>query len=391
MGVGTYSLVTSDAARVYAGNTGQKDAFWIYCNSPSGSTAATCEVTATGISLVVTSGASAGTDTITFAAKPTLTELIAAINALVKPAGTFTWKAGLVYYGASPSAYLPMTGAMACLGSANQIRIQTETTYETDSLADKATDFIERWAGRKFKTRSYDRQQYIGNGREMLALNQYPVTRVYRVSEGETNAFSVTNTTAKNFATVEVTSTKVRLNADGVVTDITLATYATITLLIAAINGTSGWSATEIAEGARCPYYTGSDGTTKVAELIPMPARRCISPSVAYVEVPADEVDDYWIMAGGGDEDRDAGMLMREGGWTQGETFYIDSVCGYTTIPAALEDLCLALVKLKYDRAKMDANMRSESLGDYSYSTADLRQVSEDLLNGASFFKAVTL
>ncbi len=392
MGVGTYALVTSDAARVYAGNIGLKDAFWIYANSPTGATAATVEVTATGLSLVVTGGASAGTDTLAFATYTTLTTLIAAINALVKPAGTFTWKAGAVYYGASPSSYLPMTGAIACLGSANQIRVQTETTYETDTLADRATDLIERWSGRKFKTRTYDRRVFDGNGRTRFLLDQYPVTRVGRVSLGRTNCFHITNTTATNFATVEVTSSKVRLNADGTVSDITIASSATLNDLITAINAVAGWSATLLnsSDGTRKAYYTSLDGTTKVPEILQMPAHACMSPGVAYVEMPDDDLEGYYLETTATDEDRNTGILYYVGGFTAGhQNLIVDFTAGFTTIPAALEELCLALVKLKYDRAKMDQNLRSESLGDYSYSTADLKQVSADLLNEAAFFKAV--
>lgn len=392
MAVGTYCLTTSDAARVYAGNTGQKDAFWIYANSPTGATAATCEVTATGLSLVITGGASAGTDTLAFATYTTLTTLIAAINALVKPAGTFTWKAGLVYYGASPSSYLPMTGAIACLGSANQIRVQTATTYETDLLADKATDLIERWANRKFVGRTYDRRVYDGNGRNRFLLDQYPVTRVGRVSLGRTNCFSVTNTTATNFATVEVSSTNVRLNADGTVNDLTISSSATLDDLITAINAKSGWSATlcNSGDGTKKAYYTSLDGTTKVPEILQMAAHACLSPEVAYVEMPDDDLEGYYLETTASDEDRNPGILYYIGGFTAGhQNLIVDFQAGFSTTPAALEALCLELVKLKYDRMSADLNMKSESQADYAYTVADLRQVSSDLLEEAAFFKSV--
>ena len=391
MSVGTYCLTTSDNARVYAGNTGTKPALWIYCTSPTGATAATCEVTATGLSLVLTGGASAGTDTLAFATYTTLTTLIAAINALVKPAGTYTWKAGAVYYGASPSSYLPMTGAISCLGSANQIQVQTNTTYETDLMADRATDIIERWAGRKFKTRTYDRRVYDGNGRRQFILDQFPVTRLGRVSLGRTNAFSIQNTTALNFATVEVNTTQVRLNADGAVTDITISDSATIADLITAINAETGWTATAAtsAASARAAYYTSLDGTTKVPEILPMAAHSCLSPTLAYVEMPDADLEGHYLDTTAADEDRNPGMIYYPGGFTEGrQNLIVDFNAGYSTIPAALEQLCLELVKLKYDQSKADRNVQSERLGDYQYSISDFRQIRDDILAEAGAFKA---
>lgn len=394
MGVGTYCLVSSEAAQMAAGNTGKVPAFWIYSPSIANVTSATVEITATGIALVLAGGTSAGTDTITFAAQATLTALVAAINALVKPAGTFTWKAGLLYYGSSPSANLPMTGAVACNGTANQIDVMTGTTYETDLLADRATDIIERFMGRLFKTRYYDRQIYSGLASNRLILDQYPVTRIGRVSVGRVNAFSVTCTTATNFATLEITSTKVRLNADGVVTDKTIASSATINALIAVINTVTGWTATllDTTVGTRVAFYTSLDGTTKVSECLPLAAAYCKSPNVAYAEVPNIDMTDV-VLEGGDSEDRSLGILYSPSGWNYGrESIFVDHVSGYATIPAALEDLCLALVKVKYDAGKKDASLQSESIGGvYSYSNRDLKAVSADILEEASYFRKLVL
>jgi len=248
---------------------------------------------------------------------------------------------------------------------------------------------IERHCGRKFKTRSHDRVQYVGNGRQAMVLGHHPVTRVFRVSEGETNAFYVTNTTAKNFATVEVNTTQLRLNADGTVTNFTLLTYATINLLIDAITATAGWTATLVGEGTRSATYTGSDGTTKVSELIPMPAQRCMSPNVAYVEVPDDELSDYYLRGGMRDEDRDSGILYRAGGWAAGVNYYVDTVAGYTTIPAALEEACILLVKYATDRATRDSGLASESLGDYAYTLRDLKgALPDDILTEVNLFRS---
>jgi hypothetical protein len=401
MSLSAYALTTLAAASDCIGGTPKINGIWIYASSPVSATAATVEISDTVMTLIITGGTSAGTKTfdLTAAAYDTLSELIAGINAYALPAGpspaaVYPWKAGVIANGASASTDLIVTGAQSCLGSANELTLQIADNYRLTELINRSSDLIERWASRKLLSRTYDRRVFDGNGRERFMLDQYPVTRVGRVSMGRTNCFYITNTTAKNFATVEVNATKVRLNADGAVTDITIATYATLTLLIAAINATAGWTATlcNSADGTKAAYYTSLDGTTKVPEILQMPAHACKSPGLAYVEQPDDDIEGYYLETTGADEDRNSGMLYYYGGFTSGkQNLIVDYQAGYSTTPAALEDLCLALIKLKYDRAKLDANMRSESLGDYSYSTADLKQVSADLLNEASFFRAITL
>jgi hypothetical protein len=384
MGVGTYCLITSENARMATGNNSEANALWIYC-SQADATGATCTVNDLTLVLVITGGAQAGTNTITFsgAANDTLTELVGVINALTG------WKAGLMYYAASPSTNLIVTGAQSCLGAANELTLKTTTTHETDLLADRATSFIEAYCGRKFLTRSYNRVQFRGNGRNKLVLSQYPVTRIFRVTSGKTNAFSVTNTTATTFATVEVNATQIRLNADGTVTNITLATPATINALIVLINAVTGWSATLISGGTTKPTYTGSDGTTAVSNIFPMPAADCKSTSVAYVEIPQSEVSGYCLINGGGDEDRDAGMIYMSGGWAQGELFCVDFVAGMSTIAPALEECCILLVKYAWDQKSVSSGLSSENLGDYGWSRRDLKSaLPDELMAELNMFRA---
>jgi len=389
MSVGIYALTTLDEAKANLSPLPARDGLWIYC-SASGATAATAQVSDTTLVLIITGGGSAGTTTLTFsdAGKDTVTELVASINAVSG------WKAGAIYHGDADSTDLVVTGALGCLGAANEVTLKIEDNYRLERLIDRATDIIERWASRKFVSRTYDRQVYSGLAGTRLLLDQYPVTRIGRVSIGRVNAFSVTCTTATNFATVEVTSTKVRLNADGVVTDKTIASSATINALITVINTVVGWSASllDTSVGTRKAFYTSLDGTTKVSEPLPLTAAYCLSPSLAYVEVPDTDMTDA-MLEGGSDEDRNPGILYSPGGWNYGrDSIYVDHVSGYSVIPAALEDLCLALVKAKYDAGKKDTTLQSESIGGvYAYSNRDLKQVSADILEEASYFRKLVL
>lgn len=385
----TYALAALDDAIDYIGGSVEANGIWIYCPSPAGATAATVTVADTSLTLTITGGASAGTSTfdLSSAAYDTITELVAGINAL-----TGKWVAGAICNGSATSGDLVTTGALSCLGSTNEVTLKIVDNYGLTALINRATDFIERYCGRRFLSRSYDRAQYIGNGREKLVIRDFPLSRVFRVSEGRTNTFYVTNTSAVSFAAVEISATTLYLNADGTVTELTLSPYTTIADVVTAINAVSGWTATQIAGGTRKATYTSSDGSTAVSELLPMPAQRCKSPNVAYVEMPDTDLDDYSIVGGGADEDRDSGMLYRVGGWINGETYYIDYVAGYSTVPAALGEACLMLVKYAKEKASRDSGVSSESLGDYSYSLRDFKDaLPADILGELKFFRSFVM
>jgi hypothetical protein len=230
------------------------------------------------------------------------------------------------------------------------------------ALIDRATGFMERYCGRKFKTRTYTREVYYGTGFPRILLNNYPVTSVGRVSSGRTNAFYIKNTTATNNASIEITATALKYTADGTTVSLTLASYATINLLISALNLVAGWSATLITTAA---------GTRKATDLLPRPAMYCMSPNVCYGEIPNSELSDYSIIDPG--EDVNCGALESSYGWTKGEEYFVDYTAGYATIPYALEEACLLLVAYRYRQKDQDTSLKSESLGDYSYSLRDMK------------------
>ncbi len=324
-----------------------------------------------------TGGTCVGTTTLTFAdaANDTITELVGVINTAIVG---HAWKSGAICNGAASSGDLIVTGALDCYTSANEITLKIEDNYNVEKLIDRATDLIERYCNRKLVSRAYNRQFYLGNGRDRLILDQYPVTRIFRLSAGETNAFTVTCTGATTFASVEVTATKIKLNKDGTVTEVAIASpNTTLTLLIAAINATAattGMAATLLNSdyGSRAPYYPAVDWTvslpTYAPEILLMPAAYCKSPNIAYVKIPFEDITDYRLDTVGADEDRDPGMIWMSGGFIGGEYYWIDYIAGYTTtIPAALEEACLLLVKYAWDKLKQDSTKSGESMGDYSY------------------------
>jgi len=367
MPVGTYALTSADEAFAYIGEDASRDALWIYYDGAN----ATATVEVQDNALVLTDSATHSFD-LTNVAYDTIGELVTGIVAISG------WHAGSLYHPSAASLDLEITGAVNAKDEANEQTLKIKDVYLIEKLIDRATDFIERFCNRKLKTRSYSRESYWGNGRQMITLDQYPVTAVSRVSYGRTNAFSIKNTTATNNATAEITASILSLVADGAAaTTFTLSSYAIINLLLAAINLTAGWSAT---------LLDSSLGTRKATDLLIRPAMYCLSPAVAYGEIPDDELTEYMLI--NPSEDRNAGILQCPSAFTAGIEFWISYTAGYTPIPYALEAACLELVKYKYNQSKKDGALRSESLGDYSYTIGDFNKgIPDDLKNALDFFK----
>jgi hypothetical protein len=266
-----------------------------------------------------------------------------------------------------------MSLSTAVLATLAQVKCYLGITDESsdavlEALIERATGFLERYCNRKLKTRSYTREVYYGNGGRHLFLDQYPATTISRVSIGRTNGFSIKNTTATNHATIEITSTALKYSADGAAaTGLTLASYATINLLITALNAVPGWTAT---------LLNSSLGTRKATDLLIRPAMYCKSPTVAYCEIPDDELTDYLLLSPS--EDRNYGVLYNPSGWTRGEEYFVDYTAGYTTVPYALEEACILLVKYRYDQRDTSTGLSGETLGDYSWTGRDLQNAVPD-------------
>ena len=381
MSVSEYALTSVDEVLSYLGKDPHRNALWVYC-SQGDATAATVEVTDTTIVLTITGGAEAGADTLTLADadKNTLSELVTAINALTG------WTAGRIYHADASSGDLLVTGALSCLGSANEITLETKDIYLIEKTIDRATGFIERYCDRKFVTRSYTQESYYGNGSNKLLIDQYPVTRVVRLRSGRSTSFSIKNTsTDANFCTVEITATTIRLvvNGGANVDDsaLTLADYTTIDALIAAIVALSkGWSCTTLATDT---------STRDASELLIRPSMNVTPVVQAECETADVEYTDYQVISP--TESRNYGVIVRPGVFFPGTEYFIDYTAGYTAIPAELEQACIELVKYKFDQSTRDRGLKSEKLGGvYEYVMADLKDgLPYDLLMELNLFRRV--
>ena len=383
MAVSDYVLTSLAEAKSYIQESPQVDGLWIYCPSPSGATAATVEVSDTAITLIITGGSSAGTNSFSFssASYDTIAELVAAINALEKPGGTKIWKAGAICNGSASSGDLITTGALACLGTENEQTLKIENNYVLEKLIDRASDLIERYTGRKLLSRTYTRETYAGNGHTRLILRNYPVARITRLSVGRDNAFYV-KCSATTDAFIEVNTTQVILNKDGTSATLTIADYATISLLIAAINETSGWAATLVSSDY---------GSYKASEVLPMPAQACKSPDIAYVEIPDDDLSGYYV-ENIADEFYNSGIIYYPGGFTAGLDYFVTYTAGYTSIPYLLEEACLELVKYKWDLLQKSSAVTTETIGDIHYMLKDLKDaLPVSVLRELDKFKRIVL
>jgi hypothetical protein len=231
-----------------------------------------------------------------------------------------------------------------------------------DMLIDQATGIIERYTQQLLKSRDYSREVYGGTGGSRLYLAHYPVSQVRRVSIGRAVAFKVRNTTAVTRAEAEVTATGINLRADGAAspTEKKFADNATINLLIAAIETVAGWD---------CDLVASEYGLLASTECLRRPAMACKSPDEAGIEVPDEDLTDYYLE--NPDEERNVGILISDSGFESGvQNVFVDYTAGFSTIPDALEWACLAITKMLYDKIKKDLNLQSETLGDYSYTAA---------------------
>ena len=173
-----------------------------------------------------------------------------------------------------------------------------------------------------------------------------------------------------------------RLVVDGGTNDdstaLTLADYATIDALIAAIPS-KGWAATLLATDT---------GDRDASELLVRPSMAVTASKSAYIETVDEDLTDYLLPTP--NEDRNIGFVKYAAGFSLGMEYFIDYTAGYVTTPYVLEQVCIELVKVKYDRSKIDLNLASEKIGQvYAYTLSDMKNsIPESLASELDYFKS---
>lgn len=263
----------------------------------------------------------------------------------------------------------------------------TASTYDTilTSLINQISAQIERITGTQFKARDY-RERINGRFQRRVQLRHAPVQRVNKIIFGWGSALTVTHTSSGIDATVSVYddpetaggSTSVgglRLvtcNSSGVetATNLSFATYPSVSTLVTAINAVSGWSATTLNNVRTADLYA-TPGESALSRTVTLryPDLTCYAYRLdarrASVEFELSWYNQWW--SGGG-------MPC----WTTrfpAEDFQGISVSyrgGYESIPADVQLACHEILKEVYMSRTQNTTLRGETLGPFSIQYADL-------------------
>jgi hypothetical protein len=226
---------------------------------------------------------------------------------------------------------------------------------------------IEAYCDRKFKKRDYVEPIWIRyNG---YRTNQYPIQSVTRIAYGADTALTVLNTsTSAMKATVDVTAsgTRMRLiDISGNITDNFAPSYAYMSGITPSGSGSSGVYATTFTLNAYINTLSGWSGTLYyncfTQELVPLTGIACHSGLTAEITYPSEEVEGYEVYP-------DRGIINGIAFPSTQQYGIISYTAGYDTIPTAVQAVALDMVESWYLAKDINGNLKSESLGDYSYS-----------------------
>jgi len=255
------------------------------------------------------------------------------------------------------------------------------TTYDTilENLINATTARIEQYLMRQVKAR--DRIEfYDPDGSNTLLLRQYPVNSCRFVGFGSQVAVTVSASSGSTdaSATVETQDDSIVLvrntsaGSTNTTSTVTFASNPRTDDLATAIAAVTGFSASvSVSFPSRylhpggpsdvkdrpvyltCPSVTGAGyRLERSTGILHLPRRSTLS----------------WEM-----DDDDSGFGCER------QTVVVDYNAGYATVPYDIVQACLELVGAAYKARFKDANVDSETLGDYSYTSA-VRDAQGDML-----------
>ena len=352
------ALVTVEEIKSYLGISGsQLRVQGLRVLVEPGPVSATVQVKSTSIEIVIVGGLNPGTYTWSLIDPlyATLTLLSAAMNASV---ADITCE--VLAPGASDSNDLGTTSATNCLDEANAQTLSITNNYLLSQIADRISDMAERYCQIDYEAATIS-ERYDGDGGSLLMLDNRPVNSVTRIAVSPVTAISITNTlSTATGAYVDVGATTLTLTVMvGAVTTtniLTLATYGTMTLLVAAINALSaaGWSATVSSA------YEDYSPT----ELIDAETFYALNTAVT-LEIFTGGESDYILYPEKG------WIVLRSGVFSPGyRNVLVTYNYGYATIPGALKERVLQMISYVYHQASANPTLQSERLGDHSWTRA---------------------
>jgi hypothetical protein len=293
-------------------------------------------------------------------------------------------------------------------GGTSPITLSTAQTTALPNLITAASQVIERYCARFFLAANYDEiriphpGQWDRNEPDIVSLRYPPIQTVSRVSGGRTTALTISNTdtSTNQRATVEPVLTgdpDVQLTVTGIVLKrvhsgtldtqtLTFGNYATVQDLASAVTAlSSGWMAVVASNAAKfatvSPYYG-------FAELVmPTGPQGALAGQSSGARLDVFSTDwQTW------DVDNSTGVLYlgQSDGITQGgpgspylwpnsfdagqasgsfrPPVRVTYNAGFTTVPLAVQQACVEVVKAMFDRLPKDVTLTAESIGDHSVS-----------------------
>lgn len=236
-----------------------------------------------------------------------------------------------------------------------------ETLTTEDPNIELIRNAVESWIQKVYcqvdLVSTQHKEKYDGSGTSAFCLNHYPVISLNRLAIGTEDAISVKNTNDGAHASVSVSSTTVTLFKDGTSSALALATYSTMTTLVAAINAVSGWSAALVDT---------SFGSYPSTELLEKFGLQCINDNEVYLVMPDEAEESFEV-------DARTGIVSSVYGFGDGvRSVYVDYTAGYATIPDDLQLATLILIKNVYQRRS------EESFGAKNYSVSGMSVTFEE-------------
>jgi hypothetical protein len=214
-----------------------------------------------------------------------------------------------------------------------------------ENIINRTSDIIENYCHRQFKARLYVKERYDGKGQELLYLNQYPVLAVNLDELVWDNA----------------TKTVTRSDGGSFVDD----GFSAGDKVLVQNSNCNGGLLTIAIDGVAANTLTFTDAITDDTE-----DNNVIISHFREFWVNDNEIDrdDYEVFLD---------HLYISGGLSKGHgNIRITYYAGYSTIPDDLEQACLKMVKLGYEK---NASKKSESLGPYSVTYFDTKDIPNDV------------
>ena len=245
-----------------------------------------------------------------------------------------------------------------------------------EASIDRASAMVEAIVGRKLKSREYYEWRDVAGRTKSISVRNPPITRLEYVAVGANTAIEVRPASGDTSIalTVNVLPTEVhllRVASDGQKhqTSLSFGSHKTLAAMATAIDGTTGFDATNLFDGpvqllhpAGGYNVLGSTAFLTGAWDLTLDTR--VDYDAGIIHLISDSwPSDHWLPEF---EAKPRSVLLHYTG-------------GYDPIPYDIEQVALEAAAGLYRDRKRDAGVASESLGDYSYTNADLGRIESSI------------